>query len=117
FRSARIFPFNPNIFDDDDFIASTITDLQKMNEDCLNDVSLKDTTNNNNVVITYNNDDALIDKPSTSTRDKNIISNRKMQILPADIKPFPRVIATKENKMFQRRKIRDSDKHSSFRKS
>ncbi|KAL3276608.1 hypothetical protein HHI36_011980 [Cryptolaemus montrouzieri] len=82
FRSTRIFPFNPTIFNDDDFIASTVTDLQKINEDCLYDVSLKDTTNNNTVVIIVNNNDAMIDKPSTNTRDENIISNRKMQVLP-----------------------------------
>ncbi|KAL3275206.1 hypothetical protein HHI36_019975 [Cryptolaemus montrouzieri] len=75
-----------------------------MNEDCLNDVTLKDKTNNNNVIITDNNNDAMIDKPSTSTCGKNIISNRYMQVLPTDIKPFPRVTATKENQTFQRKK-------------
>ncbi|KAL3265524.1 hypothetical protein HHI36_009728 [Cryptolaemus montrouzieri] len=48
----------------------------------------------------------MIGKPSTSTRDENIISNRNMKVLPADIKPFPRVKTTKEkdNKKSQRKK-------------
>ncbi|KAL3290373.1 hypothetical protein HHI36_023715 [Cryptolaemus montrouzieri] len=43
----------------------------------------------------------MIDKPSTSTRGENIISNKKMT---TDIKPFPRVTAIKENKKFQIKK-------------
>lgn len=52
---------------------------------------------------TIDNTEVMIDIPSTSVRDEKLI-NQKLLVLPTDLKPFPKVTASNQNRKFQRKK-------------
>ena len=92
FRVSGVFPFNADIFSDDEFLGSEVTNRPAPN---------MDSTNTPSDMMTMSATEFSIDAPSTST--SHVIATSK-PVTPIEIRPFPKAAPRKNNT--KRRKIK-----------
>lgn len=98
FKATGIFPYDENIFIDDDFIPSTVTDLP------FNDSSLAQETESSRTDVSFK-DNSLLQEPQPSSSKSDAERTPPQQFIsPEILKPYPKSTKVLENKQQRKKK-------------